>query len=155
LLAPADRTRTLETDGGLESGYFSIDAARLLEAEVWGQGFPAPLFADASRSSQRILKDKHLKLRLRKGMQRLDAIQFNFGTSSGESDGQPTGTATVRVVAAGHWQHRRAVGDGSNQLCLDRRRRNRRQESAGMHDPGLAASADAGDARRAGGIFAC
>jgi single-stranded-DNA-specific exonuclease len=79
LLAPADRTRTLETDGGLESGYFSIATARLLEAEVWGQGFPAPLFEDEFVvESQRILKDKHLKLRLRKGAQSLDAIQFNF-----------------------------------------------------------------------------
>jgi single-stranded-DNA-specific exonuclease len=70
LLAAADRTRTLETDGGLEAAYFSIATARLLEAEVWGQGFPAPLFEDEFVvESQRILKDKHLKLRLRKGMQ--------------------------------------------------------------------------------------
>jgi single-stranded-DNA-specific exonuclease len=63
LLAPADRTRTLETDGGLEAAYFSIATARLLEAEVWGQGFPAPLFEDEFVvESQRILKDKHLKL---------------------------------------------------------------------------------------------
>jgi len=84
LLAPADRTRTLETDGGLESGYYSIATARLLEAEVWGQGFPAPLFADEFVvESQRILKDKHLKMRLRKGEQRLDAIQFNFSRAPG------------------------------------------------------------------------
>jgi single-stranded-DNA-specific exonuclease len=85
LLAPADRTRTLETDGGLESAYFSIATARLLEAEVWGQGFPAPLFQDEfAVESQRILKDKHLKLRLRKGMQQLDAIQFNFQHGAGQ-----------------------------------------------------------------------
>jgi single-stranded-DNA-specific exonuclease len=86
LLAPADRTRTLETDGGLETAYFSIATARLLEAEVWGQGFPAPLFQDDFVvESQRILKDKHLKLRLRKGMQSLDAIQFNFPQAPGHS----------------------------------------------------------------------
>lgn len=84
LLAPADRTRTLETDGALESGYFSIATARLLEAEVWGQGFPAPLFEDEfAVESQRILKEKHLKLRLRKGTQQLDAIQFNFDQAPG------------------------------------------------------------------------
>jgi single-stranded-DNA-specific exonuclease len=84
LLAPADRTRTLETDGGLESAYFSIATARLLEAEVWGQGFPAPLFEDEfAVESQRILKDKHLKLRLRKGMQQFEAIQFNFRMAPG------------------------------------------------------------------------
>ena len=85
LLAPADLTRTLETDGGLESAYFSLDTARLLEAEVWGQGFPPPLFEDEFVvESQRILKEKHLKLRLRKGEQRLDAIQFNFSQPPGD-----------------------------------------------------------------------
>jgi ketose-bisphosphate aldolase len=60
------------------SRLFSIATARLLEAEVWGQGFPAPLFQDEFVvESQRILKDKHLKLRLRKGTQSLDAIQFS------------------------------------------------------------------------------
>jgi single-stranded-DNA-specific exonuclease len=84
LLAPADLTRTLETDGTLESAYFSIDTVRLLEAEVWGQGFPAPVFEDEFVvESQRILKEKHLKMRLRKGTQRLDAIQFNFSQAPG------------------------------------------------------------------------
>ncbi len=40
LLSPADLSRTLETDGPLESGYFSLDAVRLMQQEVWGQGFP-------------------------------------------------------------------------------------------------------------------
>ena len=81
LLSPADLTRTLETDGGLESGYFSLDAARLLENEIWGQGFPPPVFVDDfDVEQQRVLKEKHLKLRLRKGNTRIDAIQFNFST---------------------------------------------------------------------------
>ncbi|WP_371322734.1 single-stranded-DNA-specific exonuclease RecJ [Dechloromonas sp. ZY10] len=79
LLAPADLTRTLETDGPLEGGYISLETARLLENQVWGQGFPAPLFLDQFEvEQQRILKDKHLKLRLRKGNTRIDAIQFNY-----------------------------------------------------------------------------
>ena len=69
LLAPADLTRTLETDGALEGGYISLETARLLENEVWGQGFPAPLFMDEFEvEQQRVLKEKHLKLRLRKAM---------------------------------------------------------------------------------------
>ncbi len=84
LLSPADLTRTLETDGGLESAYFTINTVNLLESEVWGQGFPPPIFEDEFVvESQRILKEKHLKLRLRKGEQRLDAIQFNFSESPG------------------------------------------------------------------------
>jgi len=84
LLAPADLTRTLETDGALEGGYISLDTARLLQNEVWGQGFPAPLFIDEFEvEQQRVLKDKHLKLRLKKGNARFDAIQFNFSAQPG------------------------------------------------------------------------
>jgi single-stranded-DNA-specific exonuclease len=84
LLAPADLTRTLETDGNLEGGYISLETARLLENEIWGQGFPAPLFMDEfDVEQQRVLKEKHLKLRLRKGNTRIDAIQFNFSSQPG------------------------------------------------------------------------
>ena len=84
LLDPAALTRTLETDGNLEGGYLSLEAARLLENEIWGQGFPAPLFCDDfDVEQQRVLKEKHLKLRLRKGNSRIDAIQFNFATQPG------------------------------------------------------------------------
>jgi len=94
LLSPADRTRTLETDGRLEAAYVSIKTVALLEKEVWGQGFPAPIFEDEFVvESQRILKEKHLKLRLRKGEQRLEAIQFNFSESAG-----PTIRAAYRLT---------------------------------------------------------
>ncbi|WP_374278360.1 single-stranded-DNA-specific exonuclease RecJ [Azonexus sp.] len=84
LLAPADLTRTLETDGGLEGGYISLETARLLENEIWGQGFPAPLFLDEfDVEQQRVLKEKHLKLRLKKGNTRIEAIQFNFSVQPG------------------------------------------------------------------------
>ena len=82
LIAPADLTRTLETDGPLETAYVAISTVRLLENEVWGQGFPPPIFEDEFVvENQRILKEKHLKLRLRKDNLRLDAIQFNFSTA--------------------------------------------------------------------------
>ncbi|MFT3850014.1 MAG: single-stranded-DNA-specific exonuclease RecJ [Propionivibrio sp.] len=84
LLSPADLTRTLETDGNLEASFVSINTARLLENEVWGQGFPAPVFEDVFVvESQRILKEKHLKMRLGKDGLHLDAIQFNFAESPG------------------------------------------------------------------------
>jgi single-stranded-DNA-specific exonuclease len=86
LLAPADLTRTLETDGALESGYYSLEVAKMLEGEVWGQGFTAPLFNDRFEVvSQRVLKDKHLKLKLRKDRTLIDAIQFNFSHSPGNA----------------------------------------------------------------------
>ena len=82
LIAPADLTRTLETDGPLEAAYVAISTVNLLENEVWGQGFSPPIFEDEFVvENQRILKEKHLKLRLRKDDLRLDAIQFNFSTA--------------------------------------------------------------------------
>ena len=82
LVSPADLTRTLETDGPLEAGRMTLESARLLEGEIWGQGFPAPLFSDEfDVDKQRILKDRHLKLTLRKGAARFEAIQFNFAGS--------------------------------------------------------------------------
>lgn len=83
LLAPAQLTRTLETDGALESGYLSLMPARLLQEAVWGQGFPAPLFADEfTVIQQRLLKDKHLKLSLKHGKGKIDAIRFNHAESA-------------------------------------------------------------------------
>jgi single-stranded-DNA-specific exonuclease len=78
LIPPAQLTRTLETDGPLETGYRSLETARLLQAEIWGQGLPAPLFADVFEvEAQKLLKDKHLKLTLRQGGARFEAIRFN------------------------------------------------------------------------------
>ena len=79
LIAPADLTRSISTDGGLENAHMSLAWARQLEAQIWGQGFPPPLFSDRFEvRSQRILKDKHLKLQLSKNGARFEAIQFNF-----------------------------------------------------------------------------
>lgn len=83
LIEPAALTRSLETDGPLEAGYYSLVPARLLRDAVWGQGFPAPMFADQFEVvQQRLLKDKHLKLTLKKGNTRLEAIRFNHPDSA-------------------------------------------------------------------------
>ncbi len=78
LVAASDLARSLETDGPLESAYMNLDTLRLLEREVWGQGFPQPLFCDRfAVASQRVVADKHLKLRLQKDGKSFDAIRFN------------------------------------------------------------------------------
>lgn len=78
LLSPADLTRTVETDGTLENGYYGIDTVRLLEREIWGQHFPPPIFADTFEVlRQRVLKEKHLRLTLQKNGSRYEAIWFN------------------------------------------------------------------------------
>jgi len=70
----------IETDGSLETGYANAEVAALLQQQVWGAGFPAPVFRDTFYvRQQRLLKDKHLKLSLERGHQRFDAIWFNRG----------------------------------------------------------------------------
>ena len=76
-LSPDQLEQVIETDGPLEDPYFSIQFIDLLDNQVWGQGFPAPVFCDEFRvKSQRILKDKHLKLLLEKDGRQYDAIWF-------------------------------------------------------------------------------
>jgi single-stranded-DNA-specific exonuclease len=70
----------IETDGSLETGYANAETAGLLQQEIWGAGFPPPIFRDTFYvRQQRLLKDKHLKLSLERGHQRFDAIWFNHG----------------------------------------------------------------------------
>src|SRR5690606_7010650 len=68
----------LDTDGSLETDYLTVETANLLAGQIWGAGFPPPLFQDRFRVlHQRPLKDKHLKLFLERDGLRLDAIWFN------------------------------------------------------------------------------
>lgn len=67
----------IETDGSLESGYANAEVAGILQQQVWGAGFAAPLFLDEfTVRSQRLVGEKHLKLSLERGQQRFDAIWF-------------------------------------------------------------------------------
>jgi len=69
--------RVVETDGSLEDAYYSVDFIHLMDQQVWGQGFAPPVFCDRFRVlSQRVLKEKHLKLLLEKDKQKYDAIWF-------------------------------------------------------------------------------
>ena len=64
-LSPADLIRVIETDGELAPEDFTLDNAEALRDTVWGQGFPAPAFqGEFSVQSQRLVGEKHLKLRL-------------------------------------------------------------------------------------------
>ena len=68
----------LDTDGSLEPDYLTVETAGMLAEQIWGAGFPPPLFQDRFHVvHQRLLKDAHLKLYLERDGQRLDAIWFN------------------------------------------------------------------------------
>ena len=78
LLPEEARLRVIETDGELEAAYHSLEVAQMLEAQIWGQGFPAPLFCDRfGVEDQRVVGERHLKLRLVKDGRRLEAMWFN------------------------------------------------------------------------------
>ncbi len=77
-LSEQDLTRTLRHDGALPADAATAETARLLDAQVWGQGFEPPVFCDSFELvSQRLVGEKHLKLRLRQGGRLVDGIWFN------------------------------------------------------------------------------
>jgi single-stranded-DNA-specific exonuclease len=77
-LDAATLTRTLRTDGPLPLQWFNAQTVALLDAQVWGQGFEAPVFCDEVQVlQQRLVGDKHLKLRLRHQGTERDAIWFS------------------------------------------------------------------------------
>ncbi len=78
LLSPADLERIIETDGALPVEHLTLESARLLEQQVWGQGFPAPRFDDEfAVAQQRVVADRHLKLRLAKDGTEYEAMLFS------------------------------------------------------------------------------
>jgi single-stranded-DNA-specific exonuclease len=77
LADPASFSPVLETDGPLAPDELNVGTVAEIDHEVWGQGFPAPLFADRFEVlSQRLIKDRHLKLELRLGTRKVAAIAF-------------------------------------------------------------------------------
>jgi single-stranded-DNA-specific exonuclease len=76
-LEPSALQRTLVHDGSLPATWFSAETVHLLDGQVWGQGFEAPLFCDEVQVLQQtLLKERHLKLRVRVGGELRDAVWF-------------------------------------------------------------------------------
>ncbi len=81
LLTPADLDAVIETDGSLSAHEVDWDVAVALDKQVWGQGFPAPLFSDEFVVKlQKVVGERHLKLSLQKADDQtgrmIDAIYF-------------------------------------------------------------------------------
>ena len=80
LLNQHDLELHIETDGALEYAEMNLELAHLLEQPVWGQGFPAPQFSNQfTVQNQRVVGEKHLKLRL--GLQGYTVEAILFGCS--------------------------------------------------------------------------
>jgi single-stranded-DNA-specific exonuclease len=81
LLTPADLERMIETDGALPVEHLTLESARILEQQVWGQGFPPPTFDDEFEvAQQRIVGERHLKLRLARPGGQFEAMLFSHAT---------------------------------------------------------------------------
>jgi single-stranded-DNA-specific exonuclease len=76
-LDAATLTRRLLTDGPLALEYFNAETVAQLDSQVWGQAFEAPVFCDEVQVlGQRLVAEKHLKLRIKHQGQIRDAIWF-------------------------------------------------------------------------------
>jgi single-stranded-DNA-specific exonuclease len=111
-LSPAQLARRLESDGALAPGELTFELAKALSAEVWGQGFPAPVFDDTfCVADQRIVGGAHSKLTLARAGERFDAILFRHAdplpptirAAYRPDVNEWNGSASLQLVVL-HWQ---------------------------------------------------
>jgi len=112
LLSANDLKHRVETDGSLELSEINLDVAHILSSQVWGQGFPAPQFNDDFIvHNQRVVGEKHLKLRLAANGKFMEAILFGYNESLPEkihavyslSVNEYNGTQSLQLIIH-HWQ---------------------------------------------------
>jgi len=113
LLDENDLAQRIETDGALDKDQMDLDIARLLDEQVWGQGFPAPQFSDDFMvKNQRVVGEKHLKLSLSTQGRLIDAILFGHNEPLPEhihavyslSVNEYNGKQSLQLIVR-HWQH--------------------------------------------------
>ncbi|MEY4712077.1 MAG: putative single-stranded DNA-specific exonuclease [Pseudomonadota bacterium] len=103
-LDPSTLQRRLETDGPLPVEYRRTDLVDTLHQEVWGQGFPPPVFSEEVEIvSQRLVGEKHLSLRIRHQGQPVDGIWF------GRTEPLPARVKLAFRLDADEWQGQRRV----------------------------------------------
>jgi single-stranded-DNA-specific exonuclease len=103
--------KTISTDGALDAQEFTLSIARDLQRQVWGQGFPEPLFeGDFRVQTQRVVGEKHLKLKLSSPAGSFDAIRFFSAEPAPEqihavyslSVNEYNGNETLQIIVR-HW----------------------------------------------------
>ncbi len=112
LLSESDLEKIIETDGVLEASHMTLDLAKRMEQEVWGQGFPEPQFEGIfSVVNQRMVGEKHLKLKLGFGSRTFDAMLFfhadplpdSVRAVYGLSVNEYNGSSTLQLLIR-HWE---------------------------------------------------
>jgi len=103
-LDAATLTRRLRTDGPLQAEWFNPATVALLDSQVWGQGFEAPVFCDEVQVlQQRLVGEKHMKLRLRLLGAERDAIWF------GHDEPLPARAVLAYRLSLDEWNGRQRV----------------------------------------------
>lgn len=85
--------RTIAHDGIFSDEYFRIDVINQLSREVWGQGFPEPVFIDHLEivSHKQMGSEKqHLKMTVMKGDEEIDVVAFGEGERARTLPGEVT-----------------------------------------------------------------
>ena len=113
LLSPADLEREIETDGSLPVEHATLESAHALRDGIWGQGFPEPRFVDPfDIVQQRVVGERHLKLRLRRDGKIFEGILFGHSEPLPESIravyrfsiNEYNGVTSTQVMLD-HWEH--------------------------------------------------
>ena len=108
-LTPADLLQRIECDGELAAADVSLDFARVLREQVWGQGFAEPRFAGTfAVEAQRVVGERHNKLTLGLAGRRIPAIRF------GVPDALPASIRAVYRLDVNEYQ-----GASSVQLVIE------------------------------------
>jgi single-stranded-DNA-specific exonuclease len=77
MLTPADLHEQIETDGAIAAQELDFEFVHAIESQVWGQGFAPPSFIGSLRViDQRVVGEKHLKLKLSLDGTTFDAMRF-------------------------------------------------------------------------------
>lgn len=103
-LDAATLQRRLDADGPLAPEWRRVDLVDVLQQEVWGQGFAPPVFCEElDIVSQRLVKERHLALKLRHQGQPVDGIWW------GRTDPLPARARLAFRLDADEWQGARRV----------------------------------------------
>ena len=109
LLRPADLARIIETDGELAGTEYGFESVQAIQNGTWGQGFPAPSFHGLLKvQAQRLVGEKHLKLKVSTPDWTSDAMLFN------QDQRLPEDIQAVYRLTINEWN-----GKHSLQLTLD------------------------------------
>jgi single-stranded-DNA-specific exonuclease len=99
-----DLNRTWVTDGDLGDADWTVEQIDAMDRQIWGAGFPAPLFCSEWKVlQQRLVGEKHLKLKLARGRWQVDGIWF------GRTESLPDQARLIYRPSLNRWRGQTAI----------------------------------------------